>query len=277
MCLVFVALGVVPGHPLVLAGNRDEAHSRPTAPLAEWPDAPGVVAGRDLSAGGTWLGATRAGRWATVTNIRDPAAVRPDSRSRGALVAGFLRGTDTPEAYARRAHAERGAYTGFNLLVGHGPGPGSPGEAWLASTRRRGPERLAPGLHGLSNDTLDTPWPKLTRGRGAFEAALGAALARPGPLDPAALLAFLTDEMPAADADLPETGVGLDLERLLSPAFIRGDRYGTRATTALVLDAGGGGRLSEQTWGPDGARGALVHLGFGVQRGTGSGRGADDA
>ena len=262
MCLVFVALGVVPGHPLVLAGNRDEAHSRPTAPLAEWPDAPGVVAGRDLTAGGTWLGAAHGGRWATVTNVRDPAAARRnagrrDARSRGALVAGFLRGADTPEAVARRVQDERDAYEGFNLLVGQGA------EAWLASTRRPAPERLAPGLHGISNATLDTPWPKLTRGRDAFAGVLASALAVPGPLDPAALLGFLTDETRPADADLPETGVGLALERILSPAFICGDRYGTRATTALVLDAGGGGRMVEQTWGPDGARGARVQRGLG--------------
>ena len=271
MCLVFVAVDIVPGHPLVLAGNRDEAHARPTARLAAWTDAPQVVAGRDLTAGGTWLGTAahpaQVGRWATVTNVRDPAAIRRDARSRGALVADFLRGSDAPEAYARRVHAAREAFNGFNLLVGVG------GEAWLASTRRPAAERLAAGVHGLSNDTLDTPWPKLTRGRDAFAAVL----ARTGPPDADALLGVLADETRPADADLPETGVGPALERVLSPAFIRGAHYGTRASTVLVLDAGGGGRIVEQTWGPDGARGALVRLALGGQRGTGSGREADDA
>ena len=246
MCVLFVALGVHAQARVVLAGNRDEAHARPTAPLAVWPDAPHVAAGRDLTAGGTWLGATAAGRWATVTNVRDPATLRSDARSRGALVADFLRGDASPEAYARAVQAERDAYNGFNLLVGDRAG------AWIASTRREaGP--LAPGVHGLSNDTLDTPWPKVVRGRAAFESAL-----RTGRLGPAALLPFLHDETPAADADLPETGVGRALERILSPLFIRGERYGTRASTALVV--GDGVRMAEQSWGPNGARGAFVDL-----------------
>ena len=252
MCVLFVALGVHPGHALVLAGNRDEAHARPTAGLARWPDAPHVVAGRDLTAGGTWLGASDGGRWATVTNVRDPASVRENARSRGALVADFLRGTDTPEAYAARVQADCGAYNGFNLLVGQGS------EAWLASTRRAAAVRLAPGLYGLSNDTLDTPWPKVVRGRAAFAAAT-----RSERLGPSDLLAFLRDETPASDADLPETGVGVELERVLSPLFIRGGRYGTRASTALTISTAGAVRIAEQTWGPDGAPGAFADLSAG--------------
>jgi uncharacterized protein with NRDE domain len=260
VCVLFAAIGVHPGHALVLAGNRDEAHARPTAPLARWPDAPGVVAGRDLTAGGTWLGVTDTGRWATVTNVRDPAAVRTDARSRGALVADFLRGTDTPAAYARLVQAAHGTYNGFNLLVGIGA------EAWFASSRRPAAERLAPGVYGLSNDTLDTPWPKLTRGRDAFAAAL-----RAGPTDPVDLLAFLHDETPAPDADLPETGVGIGLERVLSPLFIRGARYGTRASTALMISDTGAIQIAEQTWGPDGARGPSADLRLGPVFSIGSG------
>lgn len=236
MCVLFLAVGVHEGHALVLAGNRDEAHTRPTAPLARWTDAPDVLAGRDLDAGGTWLGVTDAGRWATVTNVRDPSSVRPDARSRGALVADFLRGTDTPAAYAARVQAERAQFNGFNLLVGDREG------VWIASTRRdAGP--LAPGVYGLSNDTLDTPWPKLVRGRDAF-----ARILETGDLAAPDLLPFLADETPAPDADLPETGVGLALERVLSPLFIRGERYGTRASTALTI-GDGGVRIAEQTWG----------------------------
>ncbi len=247
MCVLFVAVGVHPRHALVLAGNRDEAHARPTAALARWADAPHVLAGRDLEAGGAWLGVTNAGRWATVTNVRDPASVRADARSRGALVAGFLRGTDTPAAYAARVQAERDGFNGFNLLVGDGR------DVWIASTRRdAGP--LAPGVYGLSNDTLDTPWPKLTRGRDAFARALASET-----LTDDDLLPFLADETPAPDADLPETGVGLALERVLSPLFIRGERYGTRASTALTVgDAGV--RIAEQAWGADGARGPRTVL-----------------
>ena len=247
MCVLFLAVGAHSGHALVLAGNRDEAHARPTAPLARWDDAPHVLAGRDLEAGGTWLGVTDAGRWATVTNVRDPASVRVDARSRGALVADFLRGSETPATYAARVHDERDGFNGFNLLVGQGA------DVWIASTRRDA-GRLAPGVYGLSNDTLDTPWPKLVRGRDAFARVLES-----GDLTDDDLLAVLADETPAADADLPETGVGLALERVLSPLFIRGARYGTRASTVLVLGAGGrhagGGHITEQTWGPDGVPG----------------------
>lgn len=247
MCVLFLALGAHPAHRLVLAGNRDEAHARPTAGLARWSDAPHVLAGRDLEAGGTWLGVTDVGRWATVTNVRDPASVRPDVRSRGALVADFLRGDASPADYAARVQAERDATNGFNLLVGDGA------EVWIASSRRDA-GRLAPGIYGLSNDTLDTPWPKLVRGRAAFSEAL-----EPERLDPPDLLAFLADETLADDADLPETGVGRDIERVLSPLFIRGLRYGTRASTALLI--GDSVRIAEQTWGPDGARGPLTCLG----------------
>ena len=249
MCVLFLAVGSHPRHALVLAGNRDEAHARPTAPLAWWDER--VAAGRDLEAGGTWLGATTAGRWATVTNVRDPASVRDGARSRGALVADFLRSSEAPDAYARRVQAERSAYNGFNLLVGDRAG------VWYASSRRDAAERLGPGVYGLSNDALDTPWPKLRRGARAFKEALAAPrLAAPD------LLPFLRDETGAADAELPDTGVGLDLERTLAPLFIRGDRYGTRASTALVLNADGSGEIAEQTWGPGGARGALVRLGL---------------
>ena len=248
MCVLFVAVEAHPRYPLVLAGNRDEAHARPTAALARWTDAPNVLGGRDLEAGGTWLGVTDAGRWATVTNVRDPASVYADRRSRGALVADYLRGHMAPEAYARLVQTERDAYNGFNLLVGDGA------DVWIASSRRDA-GRLAPGIYGLSNDTLDTPWPKLVRGRAAFAHAL-----RSERLDPEDLLSFLADETPAPDADLPETGVGLDLERVLSPLFIRGARYGTRASTALLLDRDGGGTTAEQAWGPDGTRGTLTAL-----------------
>ena len=254
MCLLFVAVDAHPAHALVLAGNRDEAHARPTEPLGWWADAPDVAAGRDLDAGGTWLGATRrdaAGgcRWATVTNVRDPGDIHADRRSRGTLVADFLRGREAPGEYAERVQAERGLYNGFNLLVGRGA------EVHYASSRREHAERLTPGIYGLSNDALDTPWPKLTHGRDAFADAL----ATPR-LDPASLLPFLRNETVAPDGELPDTGVGLDLERVLSPLFIRGERYGTRATTALVLDRDGGGRLAEQTWGAGGTRGPLVQI-----------------
>lgn len=247
MCLVAFALDVHPRHALVLAGNRDEAFSRPAAPLAVWDDAPDVVAGRDLQAGGTWLGVTLAGRWAVLTNVRDPKNPRPSVRSRGSLVADFLRGAQSAGAYAETVHAERDAFDGFNLVVGEGT------EAFVVSTRHDDILTLGPGVYGLSNDRLDTPWPKVRRARRHLRDAL-----RDDPVDLDRLFALLDDRQFAADDDLPETGVGIDWERVLSPVRIVTDGYGTRVSTALLLDRNGGGRMAERTWQPDGTEGTTV-------------------
>ena len=232
MCLIVFRLGA---DGLTLAANRDEFRDRPAAPAAPWPDAPRVVAGRDLRAGGTWLGVTAGGRWAALTNVRaqDVADARTDARSRGDLVSGFLRGDAAPQDAAMAAFSERDLYRGFNLLVGHGR------EAWLASTRLNAPCRLNAGVYGLSNDTLDTPWPKLVRARDAFARADG----------DAARIAALRDTTVPPDEDLPETGIGTDNERFLSTAFIDGPDYGTRVTT-LVHVGRGTASLRELTWAP---------------------------
>ena len=238
MCLVFLGLDAHAGHRLVLAANRDEFRARPARPAAPWPDAPSVVAGLDETAGGTWLGATAAGRWAVLTNVRAQDVAdgpRPSARSRGALVAAFLTGADTPEQAAAQAFADRHDYRGFNLIVGAGP------EGWLASTRLGAPRPLGAGVYGLSNDTLDTPWPKLVRGRAAFAAAF----ARDAGDD--ALFAILRDTTVPPDAELPTTGVGLAAERFLSTAFIDGPDYGTRVSTLLTVGADDV-RLRERTW-----------------------------
>ena len=257
MCLVVFALDAHPRHRLVLAGNRDEAFARPAAPLAEWPDvspsrpggAPGVVAGRDLEAGGTWLGASRDGRWAVLTNVRDPLHPRPHVRSRGLLAADFLTGTASARRYAARVSDERDLYDGFNLVVGDRQ------SVAVVSTRADDATLLGPGVYGLSNDRLDTPWPKLVRACRRLRSAL-----RREHVDRADLFGLLDDRQPAPDADLPDTGVGLELERVLSPVRILTDGYGTRVSTVLTLDRDGGGAISEQTWRPDGSAGALVHF-----------------
>lgn len=159
MCLIVLALGLDRRWPLVVAANRDEFRDRPSAPLAAWPDGR-VVAGRDLAAGGTWLGVTRDGRFAALTNFRDPTARRAGVRSRGALVAGFLEGSAPAEDYARSAVGSREAYADFNLLVGDRAG------LWYASSALAGVRPVAPGLHALSNHLLDTPWPKARRALG---------------------------------------------------------------------------------------------------------------
>lgn len=236
MCLIVVAHRAHPAHPLVVAANRDELHARPAAPAAWWSDAPEVLAGRDLHAGGTWMGITRIGRFAAVTNFREwpPEA---GERSRGALVAGFLRGAAAPEAYAREVAAEGARYAGFNLLLGDGE------TMVYLSNRAEGVRVLEPGLYALSNHLLDTPWPKVRRARRAMEDALAAA----GDGWDAALWEMLADRVAAADDDLPDTGLGRARELVLSPPFIAGAEYGTRASTVLTVAADGEVRLVERS------------------------------
>jgi uncharacterized protein with NRDE domain len=226
----------------VVAANRDEQHDRASAPFAAWPDAPQVLGGRDLAAGGTWLGLTATGRFAAVTNVREPRLPAVAARSRGALAAEFLRGSLSAPQMASTVLAEAETYGPFNLLL-------SDGTTLLHLSNRSSPQmaEVTPGVHGLSNASLDTPWPKTRR----LVAALDSWCAKPEPtLEP--LFAALADDTPADDEALPDTGVGLALERLLSPAFIRGPRYGTRASTVLYLGAAGG-VIEERRFGPNGA------------------------
>ena len=248
MCLILFALHAHPDYPLILAANRDEFHARRTVPLAEWPDAPGVLAGRDAERGGTWLGVTRSGRWAAVTNFRDPTPRPPGIRSRGHLVGDFLRGNDGPAVYIRSLLPRLSEFDGFNLLVGDGAVA-----HWISNRAPSGVDPLsplAPGLHGVSNHLLNTPWRKVVRGKESLADLLRGDLA----LDESALLDILLDDVAAADHQLPDTGVGLELERVLSSAFIRTPAYGTRSSTALLLAADGGVRIRERRFGPDGVR-----------------------
>lgn len=237
MCLILLAHDAHPRHRLVVAANRDEFYERPAAPAGWWEDAPEVLAGRDLRGGGTWLGVTRAGRFAAVTNFRETVPPAPDAPSRGHLVGGFLRGRSAPDAYLRALAGRADGYAGFNLLVGEGD------ELRYFGNRGGAERRLAPGVYGLSNALLDTPWPKVERGR----AGLAAALAGDGDVDPEALFRVLWDAEPAPDARLPDTGVGLERERMLSSPFIRGPEYGTRASTVLLVGRDGRVRFVERT------------------------------
>lgn len=241
MCLIAFAWEAHPSLRLVVAANRDEAYARPTLPAGWWADAPDVLAGRDLREGGTWMGVTRAGRFAAVTNVRDPGfAQKADAPSRGALVADFLRGTADAEAYAHALAARAADYNGFNLLVG------DRGGLFYLSNRAPGVRRLEPGVYGLSNHLLDTPWPKVVRARHAMADALAAADASGDGWD-SGLWEMLGDRVVAADDDLPDTGVGAAFERLLSPPFIRSDAYGTRASTVLTIARDGEVRLAERS------------------------------
>jgi len=246
MCLAFVALNVHPGFALVIAANRDEAYARPTEAAHWWPQ--GILAGRDRLAGGTWLGITRQGRWSLVTNVRDPALKDPNAPSRGAMVRAAL---DDPRApLISAAAATRAArHNGFNLLIG------DPGQAAYASNRTSGALVLEPGIHGLSNHVLDSPWPKVERGKRAFAAWIAS-----GDSGAAPLLDLLHDEQTAADASLPLTGVPLEWERRLSSAFIVGDDYGTRCSTVITVARSGQVRFVERSFAAGGqAQGDVVH------------------
>ena len=241
MCLIAFAYKVHPRYSLVVAANRDEFYRRPTAPADYWPECPGMLAGRDLEQGGTWLGVTRDGRFAALTNYRDPAANRPDARSRGELVRNYLCGALAAQEYLERVRADGGDYNGFNLLAGDAGG------LWYYANRMDTVAAVAPGVHGLSNHLLDTPWPKVAKAK----AGLAACLAGRDEDLAAGVFALLADEAPAPDAALPDTGVGLAWERTLSPVFIASADYGTRSSTVVLL-GGGGTRFAERSW-PEGA------------------------
>jgi uncharacterized protein with NRDE domain len=237
MCLIVVGWRVHPDYPLVVAANRDEFHARPSAPLARWPDAPEIIGGRDLEAGGTWLGITENGRFAAVTNVREPGMAKGE-RSRGALTRDFLIADTSAADYAAQVDGRR--YSGFNLLLGDG-------ESLVYCSNRDGqPRRLAPGIYGLSNHVLDSPWPKLLAARERFSAAL------PGLPDESAFFELLADRAIVADENLPATGVPLKWERLLSAIFVNSENYGTRASTLVWQRADGVITAHEQSFGPNG-------------------------
>lgn len=234
MCLILVAWRNHPEYPLVVAANRDEFYKRPTAPAAFWPDHSQLLAGRDLEAGGTWMGITRQGRFAALTNFRDPASHKPAAPTRGRLVAGFLTGDQTIDAYLDGLDAA--AYNGFNLLLGDG-------ERLVAfSNVSNERHELKPGIYGLSNALLDTPWPKVGAGKTALEAALDALP------NEHRLWALLRDDRTHPDDALPATGVPLAWERLLSAAFVLSPDYGTRSSSILTLSAGAAVTFDEQGW-----------------------------
>ncbi len=238
MCTLLFAWRVDAERPLIVAANRDEFYERKAAPAHAWADAPQVFAGRDLQAGGTWLGVTREGRFAALTNVREPGVPTPaGAASRGGLVADFLRGDQTPADYMTGVAAQD--YAGFNLVVA------DRGALWYLSNRSGPPRALAPGVYGLANAGLDTPWPKVTRGRSGL-----AALVATGTVTTAALLGLLADTRPAADAELPDTGVGLMMERLLSPLFIASPAYGTCCSSAVVIHRDGAVEFCERTSNP---------------------------
>jgi uncharacterized protein with NRDE domain len=258
MCLILFAHKAHRDYPLIMAANRDEAFARPAAPAAFWDDLPHVCAGRDLQKGGTWLGITRTGRVAAVTNYRDPKAPRNAPLSRGALVRDYLAGGADAQRYLSEVSRRGERYRGFILIVGDLE------RLYWYSNRGPAIEPVAPGVHGLSNHLLNTPWPKIQRAKQTMASLLAG---DEGTLA-SGLFEILADRTQAPDHELPDTGVGLRRERVLSSIFVMGDRHGTRASTLLLVDRNGGVLFVERSYGPLGAPlGEVTHR-FDLQRVT---------
>lgn len=233
MCLIAFGWRAHPDYRLVLAANRDEFHRRPSQALHWWPDEPDLLAGRDLQAGGTWLAAHRSGRFATVTNYRDPPKFAKKRRSRGELVTSFVSGDADAESFSRSIVGED--YAGFSLLVA------DENEMFCVSNRGDEPVRLAPGIYGLSNASLDTPWSKVVRSRDALRS-----LAASDAINESALFRIMADRTLAPPADIEAGHLPFELARALTAAFIVSPEYGTRCSTALLWSNAGKIMLSER-------------------------------
>jgi uncharacterized protein with NRDE domain len=225
MCLLFISLKNHPNYKLLVAANRDEFYGRKTAPVHFWEDHPEILGGRDLEASGTWMAMTNDGKIGMVTNYRDPFNINPDAPSRGQLVSDFLLNGVKAHEYMESVAQKAKLYNGFNLITG------TPDELFYYSNYKNSPEKITPGLHGLSNHLLNTPWPKVQRGISKMEGIL-----QKKEIDPVDLFEALYDDQLASDDLLPNTGVGTDRERMLSSMFIKSPDYGSRSSTVVMVD-----------------------------------------
>ncbi|THB74296.1 MAG: NRDE family protein [Desulfobacteraceae bacterium] len=245
MCLILMGVDTSPNFPFILAANRDEFYNRPTAELDYWQDQPDILAGRDLVAGGTWLGVHTSGRFAALTNYRDPADLKPGAPSRGEIIPDCLLFGGTVEEFLKQLENKAKVYTGFNLVTGelldqkHGP------SLFWFSNQGRGIKQIPQGFHGVSNHLLNTAWPKVTRGTKALSQCL-----KTGSTDDNTLFELLKDRHIARDDQLPQTGVGPEWERILSPMFIQSPTYGTRSSTLIRVDADRFITITERTYDP---------------------------
>ncbi len=228
MCVIYFAYRQHPEFPLILLANRDEFYERPTAKAEFWEDAPQIFAGRDLVHGGTWLGITKTGRFAAVTNYRDPSAER-GKISRGELVGDFLKNAESVEDYLQKIKNRAADFSGFNLLVGETNANFQ--TLGYYSNREDKIKILAPGIYGLSNHLLDTPWRKVQKGKAELSGIL-----RSGKFENDKFFEILSDKTLADDAELPDTGIGFEREKLLSAIFIETPIYGTRSSSLVLID-----------------------------------------
>ena len=243
MCLILFAYGMDSDHPLILGANRDEFYERPTSPLSWWEDHPHILAGRDLrgggggGGGGTWMGMTKEGRWSGITNFRDPSGLKPQAPSRGELVTDFLCSRESPQTYLEDVRQRADAYNGFNLIIGDSTG------LFYYSNYQHDIRRLSPGIYGLSNRFINSPWPKVERGTAALAKLIGK-----GQVDDESIFTLLADQWHPPDHLLPDTGVGMEWERTLSPLFIHSEGYGTRSSSVIRMEKTGRIQFAERTF-----------------------------
>jgi uncharacterized protein with NRDE domain len=225
MCLLLISYNAHPQYPLIVAANRDEFYNRPTEKAHFWKDHPDLLAGRDIEAGGTWLGITKSGRFAAITNYRDMKSIKEYAPSRGALTLNFLTSDIPPVKYGYGLSEKADKYNGYNLLFSDKK------TFYYFSNQINGLRQLSAGVYGLSNHLLDTPWPKVVKSKEAFLDAISNETISAG-----TLFEILSDDREAPDDQLPETGLSIELERAVSPVFIKSDRYGTRSSTVLLIN-----------------------------------------
>ncbi|WP_022664641.1 NRDE family protein [Desulfospira joergensenii] len=250
MCLILFSFKASKSWPLVLAANRDEFYSRPTAPMDFWDESPSILAGRDLEQGGTWLGIHARGRFAALTNYREPTQVRKNAPSRGSIIPEFLESRGKIRDFLKILDRGADLYNGFNLLAGEIRNRDI--ILYWYSNRARETVLVSPGIHGLSNCFLDTDWPKVSRGKAMLEQALNPDKGHerkkePSRLDKKNLFTILEDSQQPEDSKLPNTGVGIEWERILSPLFVQSPTYGTRSSTLLTINRDGEFAVTERS------------------------------
>jgi uncharacterized protein with NRDE domain len=228
MCLLVFSYKQHPAYDLIFVANRDESYTRPTRAAQFWDDFPQVLAGKDLKAGGTWMGVTKTGAFSALTNFRDPKLLKQNPPSRGHLVLDYLKNPVYSNGYLKQVDEKANQYSGFNLLAG------TVDQLGYYSNQQKKIQQLDPGLYGLSNHLLNTPWPKVTLAKEALCEAI-----QDEAISEEALFGLLADERQAPETDLPNTGIPKELEKIVSPVFIKSDRYGTRCSTILLIDKNG--------------------------------------
>ncbi len=236
MCLLLVSYKTHPKYKIIIAANRDEFYNRPAAPAEFWIDEPDMLSGKDLKAGGTWLGITKKGRFASITNYRDPKTMKVNAPTRGELVTNFLRGDDSPLEYSKKLLSSADLYNGYNLLF-------ADKESFnYFSNQTKKLLVLSSGIYGLSNHLLDTPWPKVEKSKKSFKNILNEEH-----ISSDNLFAILSDSSMPPDELLPDTGIGLEIERAVSPIFVKTPIYGTRSSTVILIDYNGNVTFTEKS------------------------------